>query len=316
MTGPGRNTTSPRAHDSTSPEPPFLHTMNLRDWPRGAPDSRIAAPQFIEVPHGTTSDELTLRQGARVAFIVVPLSQGELPPGSTRSDRDALQTNGPGTDEARCPRFLRPARCQDGLEKARRRFRRRIWTRHHPDPRHPSATALQRMGLLPELLLAARSQTRAFESPGRPARQAPKNHLRLPRVLPRLVTTRHGPVHVASGQTDRPRTSHPLCPGLPPRHSHRVAEGAARFQPTNREDRLTHGCWLSQFGFVSWSTYRQALYTPLMVELFAPRLHALARASSGARMRPSPSGSRPRGRACSPRRPRLHGRFQGPSAWL
>lgn len=95
------------------------------------------------------------------------------------------------------------------------------------------------------------------------------------RVLPRLVTTRHGPVHVASGQTDRPRASHRICPGLPPRHSHR-ARGLARFQPTNREDRLTHGCWLSQFGFVSWSTHRQALYAPFMVELFAPRLRAHA----------------------------------------
>jgi hypothetical protein len=132
-----------------------------------------------------------------------PFASSDRPPppgGTSPTDIGSL----PGAEQHRT--VCRAVRCVS-LDTSSRRV--------HPSPlsssplrpappvsaRHPHPTALQGAGLLPELLLAALSQTAGFEVLGRPGR-APGT-TPVPTLLPRLGVTFHDSVTSLRGSYPR-----------------------------------------------------------------------------------------------------------------
>ena len=148
--------------------------------------------------------------------------------------------------------------------------------------------------LPPGSLIAAHSQTTAFEPPGRP-RQAPGITPEAA-VLPGLVAVINRPVTLLGPVTGR---STLVCAGLPPCHSFRKPSGL-RFPPTKTEARGTQESRFSRFGTVSDRHNWQGL-SPLSWLSFSqpPDLPAVpGLVTSELVGRPT---------QCSPRKPRLNG---------
>lgn len=203
-------------------------------------------------------------------------------------------------------RSLRPARCQDGLQVPVAAFVVATCARHHPLRATPLRHRLAADGPppgaptcdpLPDSSVWITWQ--AMPGTGSPVPAA--------RVLPRLASLVEN--QFTSLADFAPACLTPICPKPPPRHSHRANPWRV-FSLRIEKIGLSLGA-----GVRSSASSPGSLTGKRSTRLFSglafrvPPSRALAHFLGYPNAANAP-GSRPHGLACSPRRPRLHGRFQ------